>query len=71
MFMTGNPHTWDKAVDALDFNAAGIISRGADIQDTGRRLVHAVCEIAAGGMTKTETLRCEDALEIYLQGPTL
>lgn len=71
LFMTGNPRTWEKAADALDFNAGGIISRGADIEETGRRLVHAVCEVASGGLTKGETLRCEDSLEIYLQGPTL
>lgn len=71
MFMTGNPRTWEKAAEALDFNAGAIIGRGADTGETGRRLTHAVCEIASGGMTKGETLRCEDTLEIYLQGPTL
>ena len=69
--MTGNPRSWEKAHAEMDFNAGSIISHKADVDTVGLRLAHDVCDIASGGLTKTETLRADDALEVYLQGPTL
>ena len=71
LFMTGNPRSWEKAHAEMDFNAGSIISHKADVDTVGLRLAHDVCDIASGGLTKTETLRADDALEVYLQGPTL
>lgn len=71
LFMTGNPRTWDNASSEMDFSAGDIFLHSASVEDIGLKLAEEVCSIASGGFTKTETLNMDDALEMYLQGPTL
>ena len=70
-FMTGNPETFIKSPAEVDFNAGTIITREESIAQAGVRLAADICEIASGGLTKVETLKTKDQLELYLQGPTL
>lgn len=71
LYMTGNPRTYEKAPDEIDFNAGTVISEGALVESAARDLEALICRTAAGGMVKSETLRYQDQAEIYFRGPNL
>jgi altronate dehydratase large subunit len=70
-FMTGNPKTYAKSPAEIDFNAGTIINREENIEQAVSRMVGDILDIASGALTKVETLRTKDQLELYFQGPTL
>jgi len=70
-FMTGNPETFEKSPAEVDFNAGTVITGEESVHEAGNRLVADICEVASGGLTKVETLKSKDQLELYMQGPTL
>ena len=71
LYMTGNPQTFEKSPAEIDFSAGAVFTKNVSIDCEGQRLVEHVCEIASGTMTKVETLKTRDQLEVYMQGPTI
>jgi altronate dehydratase large subunit len=71
LYMTGNPKTYAKSPDELDFNAGTVITREEGVPRAGERLAKDICDVASGTLTKVETLKTKDQLELYMQGPTL
>ena len=70
-YMTGNPETFAKSPAEVDFNAGTVITGEENVSEATDRLVVDICEIASGALTKVETLKSKDQLELYMQGPTL
>lgn len=71
MYMTGNPHTYPKAENDMDFDASGLISRKESPAEVGLELCDHVVALASGMLTKVETLNIQDQLEVYMRGPVL
>lgn len=71
LYSTGNPQTFEKAADEMDFNASVVISEKKTIAETGEKLCTFVQKISSGGMTKAETFKYQDRVEINLKGPNL
>lgn len=69
LYVTGNPRTYLKG--EMDFNAGTVIENGESITETGERLCEYVQKIASGKLTIAETLKYQDRVEIFLQGPKL
>lgn len=68
-YTTGNPRTYRKAVDEIDFNAGEVISARSKLKDVGDSLRDAILDVASGTVTKVETLDYQDPMEVYLTDP--
>ncbi|MCI7568819.1 MAG: UxaA family hydrolase [Desulfovibrio sp.] len=68
LFMTGNPHTWEKAGEDMDFSAAPVLERHASIEEVGSRLLEHICDIASGELTRGETFNVDETVEVFLRG---
>ena len=71
MYCTGNPRTWQKMEQEMDFNAGPVITDGESIASAGDRLIELVCKVASGKVTKAETLSVYEGPEVYTRGPAL
>jgi len=70
-YTTGNPRTYSKVRDEIDFNAGTVIQKKETIDQAGQRLIQEICKIAQGKMTKMETWAYQDPVEVFLTGPKL
>ncbi|WP_286680810.1 UxaA family hydrolase [Tepidanaerobacter sp. EBM-49] len=70
-YTTGNPRTYAKSQDEVDFNCGTIIDKKENIKHAGLRLIHDISKIASGKLTKMETWNYQDPVEIFLEGPKL
>jgi altronate dehydratase large subunit len=70
-YTTGNPITYQKAIDEFDFNSGTIIEERETLEEAGENLTNNIKEIASGMLTKSETLNYQDPIQIYLKGPNL
>jgi altronate dehydratase large subunit len=70
-YTTGNPRTYKKAKDELDFNSGTIIERKETLEEAGERLTKKIEKIASGMFTNVEALNYQDPIQIYLKGPNL
>ncbi len=71
LFMTGNPHTFLKSVNDIDFDAGAVITEKADPAAVAETMQRHLCDIGSGMLTRVETLNIENALEVYMRGPAL
>jgi len=71
IYMTGNPYTYAKAVNDIDFDAGGVIRDRESVDHVKDRLRTHVCAVASGMLSKVETLNVHEQLEMYMRGPTL
>ncbi len=69
MWTTASPISWARHQEDLDFYAGGIIEGKETIAEAGERLYRLVLDLASGTMTKSETVRHLDPLQIYLMDP--
>jgi len=70
-YTTGNPRTYSRGRDEIDFNAGTVIQKKETIAQAGQRLIEEICKIAQGKMTKMETWAYQDLVEVFLTGPKL
>lgn len=70
-YTTGNPRTYNRAMDEIDFNAGSVIEEKELISDAGERLITHLGKVANGKMTKMESYAYQDPIEIFLKGPNL
>ncbi|GHV50429.1 carbohydrate hydrolase [Deltaproteobacteria bacterium] len=68
-FMTGNPNLARDTPIGIDFDSSGILSGATDVATTGGHLLQALIETASGQKTWGETLRYQENLEIWFDGP--
>ena len=71
LYATGNPRTWAKMEQEMDYSSAPIITDKESVASAGERLIDLVCKIASGKVTKAETLSVYEGPEIYYRGPGL
>jgi altronate dehydratase large subunit len=71
MYLTGNKHTYAKAKDNMDFDSSGALEGTVTVKKLGEELLDRIIDIASRTKTKMESLRHEDPVELYLEGPTL
>lgn len=71
LYMTGNPRTYAKGAQEMDFNSGTVITEREPIARAGERLAAEVLRIASGRLTMGETMDVNDNLEVYLRGPGL
>ncbi len=71
LYMTGNPRTFEKAAEEMDFSSGTVITDREPIAAAGERLLGEVLGNASGRLTKGETMDVNDNLEVYLRGPGL
>ena len=68
LFMTGNPHTWEKVRDDMDFSAASVLENHASIHDVSGKLLEHICNVASGELTRGETFGMDETVEVFLKG---
>jgi altronate dehydratase large subunit len=71
MFLTGNKHTFRKAQDSMDFDSSRALEGNVTVKELGEELLEHIIDVASGTKTKMESIRHEDPVELYLEGPTL
>jgi len=69
MWTTANPMTLAMAPTSLDFYSGTVIEGKETIEEAGEKLLQTVLEIAAGTMTKVETIKYTSPTQIYLKDP--
>ena len=69
LWATSNPSTFQAAGESIDFYSGTILGGQETIQGAGERLWAMVKEIASGSWTKTETIKYQDPVQVYLQDP--
>jgi len=67
MWTTANPNTLALVGDSIDFYSGTVIEGEDTIQEAGEKLLQTVLEIASGTLTKVETIRYTDPVQIYLK----
>lgn len=71
MYITGNQHTFAKAKDSMDFDSSRALGGGFTVRELGEEFLGHILDVASGTRTKMETLRHEDPVELYFEGPSL
>jgi altronate dehydratase large subunit len=69
MYVTGNSQAYQRAEDGMDFCSGTVLEGTETVEDASKRLLEVVLEIASGRMTKVETIKFQDPIEMYLKGP--
>ena len=69
--VTGNPSTYDRMKDDLDFNAGTVIQGKETISDAGDRLWDLFLKVASDRKTKSEILGYTHNVQISTRGPEI
>ncbi len=69
LWCTGNPKTYAMAEENIDFYSGTVIEGKEDPEQAGERLYKTVTEIASGTLSRSETLRYTDPVDMYLEEP--
>lgn len=68
---TGNPRTFAKAESNIDFSAGAVMQGKETIEQAGERLFRLALRVASGEMTKAETFKYNEPVELPFRGPLL
>ncbi|RJQ51535.1 MAG: D-galactarate dehydratase [Desulfobacteraceae bacterium] len=71
MYLTGNSKTYERACDTIDFSSGSVLDDLETLDEAADRLLNEILTVASGARTKAETIRFDDPIELYLQGPSL
>jgi len=71
MYLTGNSNTYERAKDIIDFSSGAVLEDQITLDEAAEQLLDRIIKIASGAKTKAETIRFQDPIELYLQGPSL
>lgn len=69
MYMTGNPEAYERGSDGIDFCSGEVLQGKMSLETAGGQLLDLILEIASGRLTKVETLKVQDPIEMYVKGP--
>lgn len=67
IWCTANSFAYEAAKESIDFYSGPVIEGKETIEEAGERLIELARRIASGMFTKTETLRYQDPVQVYLQ----
>jgi altronate dehydratase large subunit len=70
-FTTGNPRTWARASNSIDFSSGGVVLGQQTLEQSGDLLVGKILSVASGEYTKVETYRYDEMAEMPFRGPLL
>ena len=70
-FTTGNPRTYARAENNLDFSSGAVIMGQETLEQAGERLIQKIVSVASGEYTKMETFRYDEVAEMPFRGPLL
>ncbi len=71
MYLTGNSNTFERGKDIFDFCSGAVMEDRETLDEAADRLLDWILKVASGAKTRAETLRFEDPIELYFQGPSL
>jgi len=71
MYLTGNSNTFERGRDTIDFSSGTVLEDRETLDQAADRLLSWILKVASGAKTRAETVRFEDPLELYFQGPSL
>jgi altronate dehydratase large subunit len=69
LWASANPITYERSGDSLDFYSGTVIEGRESPEETGKRLVQLVLDIASGSLTRGETVNYSDPTHIYTLDP--
>jgi altronate dehydratase large subunit len=69
LWATSNPDAFQAAGESIDFYSGTVLDGRETIAQAGERLVERVRDISSGTLTKTETIKYQDPVQVYLQDP--
>jgi altronate dehydratase len=69
LWCTGNPKTYAMAEENIDYYSGTVIEGKEDPEEAGERLYRTVLEIASGTLSRSETLRYTDPIDMNLEEP--
>lgn len=67
IWCTANSYAYQAGKESIDFYSGTVIEGKESIEDAGERLVELARQVASGMFTKTETLKYQDPVQVYLQ----
>lgn len=67
VWLTANPQSYQAGKESIDFFSGTVIDGKETIEQAGKRLIELVRQTASGTWTKTETLKYQDPVQVYLQ----
>lgn len=70
MWTTANPKTLAMAPTSIDFYSGSVIEGTDTIEEAGEKLLQKVLDIASGTLTKVETIKYVNPVQIYLKDPS-
>lgn len=71
MYLTGNSNTYERGKDTIDFCSGTVLEEKETLDEAADRLLEWILKVASGAKTRAETIRFEDPIELYFQGPSL
>lgn len=70
MYLTGNPRTYSKAIDGIDFYSGEVMEKDISHDEVGKKLLEHVIKISSGSITKSEAFNLQEPVEFYFQDPS-
>ncbi len=67
VWLTANRQSYQAGKESIDFFSGTVIEGKETIEQAGQRLIDLVRQTASGTWTKTETLKYQDPVQVYLQ----
>lgn len=67
----GNPNTYNRMINDMDYNAGDIIDGRKSIEEAGEEVLAQVIEILSGRTTKCETIGYTTLVDFYTLGPVI
>ncbi len=67
IWCTANSFAYQAGKESIDFYSGTVIEGKETIEEAGERLVELARQVASGMFTKTETLKYQDPVQVYLQ----
>lgn len=67
IWCTANAYAFEAAKESIDFYSGTVIEGKETVEEAGERLIELTRQVASGMFTKTETLKYQDPVQVYLQ----
>ena len=67
IWATANINTFQAAGESIDFYSGTVIEGKETLEEAGEKLCELTRQVASGSITKTETLKYQDPVQVYLQ----
>jgi len=69
--ISANPQTSVRMEDNIDLDVSDIITKGISIKEKGEEILNFILKVANGQLTKSETIKYDETMDIYTTGPVI